>query len=673
MAATPPSSDAARFGRRARPVAFFVLALALLVSLARPARAVPCGIGVSNWAQRCSKRIGLTVEPDHCAPGLAIVSISRERQPLLEVQVERAAPDSFERVGHFGLSPIGTFNHWNHQPEERRRALALLARCITADPSLPLVGLRKDARPHSQPVGVFRPHTSGFPLLPWRLIFALVLAGAACVVALRRRAPTRRQWLTASLLVVSGIACFVFRWLLLPRAFFHQNGHGPEWVLYAFQNTLGLNHYGPGFPELFRLAAHLGSAPEAGVFLEQALLGALGPAAAWVIARRSGASALLAAAIALGVAVDPTLARISQSESYLAVGASLLFIAAALLAYGAYRARVRSPRFLLSVAAAGLVVAQLSRVHPLLWFGAACLPAVVLVGQGRRRTRVVLTLAAAAGIAIVVALTTGPTLLAVLRGPLGHQWSGPTASRWSTAVVKRLPVAVGLLVLALVFGGRLRSTIAVAALWCVHVFAHGLGATAGFPNLATESAFYRLFWPVLAAPVAALFARLPRELRQQRRLGPLAVAVVAALGLIHSARSWHKLTELPTDAREQAWAQKWREKLPAGSVVAYLSQADKRDLVLPFYRGAHVYVRAYRLRTDRAPPNLHALGTHVYYYHSSICSSKQGAAFCRRVERTAQLERIDSRHFPAIPSMCWDHYTENPVRVELFRVRPQSQ
>ncbi len=649
-------------------LALAMLAATLLVAFCRPALATLCNNDVAAWAQRCSKRLGLDVHPEHCAPGLAVLSMWRGQQRLLDVQIDHAAGKAFHRVGSYGLSPIGDFPDWNKEPPERRQALVSLGKCIAADPSLPIQGVLQKSHPHK---AAHKVESGGpvHPLLPWRLIFGALLGAAGCGLVLRRRAPSRRQLLGALALVSATVACFVFRWFALPRAFFHQNGHGPEWVLFALKNIKGLSSYGPGFPELFRFAAQHAHAPEAGVFLEQALLGALQPIAAWVIARRSGSSAPVAGAIALGVGLDPTLARLSNSESYFAAGASLFFIAAALLAEGAHRARVRSPRFLLSVVAAGLVVAQAARVHPLLWMGAACLPAVVLVGPGRLRRRVGLGVAAGAGIGGVVALTTGPTLLGVIEGPLGHHWSSATRSYSGPWLVLTVVAALALVPLVRLAPRSLRRLlIAVAAGACVLGVASSVEKTLGDPNPAVTSALYRLYWPSLIAPLAALLSFLRRtRVRLPRRW---TAAAVAALAMVHSVVSWRQLTELPTDAREENWALTWRAELPPGSVVAYVSQAEKSIVVLPFYRDEHARVLAIRLDTSAAPPALSSLGPTGYYYRSSICSTKQGAAFCRRVERTARLKPVDSRRFPAIPSMRWDHYTQDPVRVGLFKVLP---
>lgn len=648
-------------------VALAVLAAATLVVLSRPALAAPCSKGVAAWAERCSKRIGLDVRPDHCAPGLAVVSLRRGQRRLLDVQIDHATGRAFHRVGSFGLSPVGDFPDWSKVRPERRQALDSLGKCIAADASLPLDSAvqRSRSREATGQTGSGR----RLPLLPWRFILAVLLGAAACGLLLVRRAPSRKQLLTAAALVAATVACFLFRHFAVPRAFFHQNGHGPEWVRFAFKGKVGRWVYGPGFAELFRFAARHAHAPEAGVFLEQALLGALEPMAAWLVARRSGASSPVAGAIALGVGLDPTLARLSQSESYFAAGASLYFIAAALLASGAYHARVRSPRFVLSVMAAGLIVAQAARMQPLLWMGAACLPAVLLVGPGRLRTRVELTVAAGAGIGAVVALTTGPTLLAVIEGPLGRQWSSAARSRSGPGLLVAVLAALAMVpLLRRAPRSRRRLWIALALGAGVLWVAASVGNTLGDPNPAVTSALYRLFWPSLIAPLAALPSILTRtRVRAPRR--PIVAAVVAGIAMIHSVGFWRQLTRLPTDAREQNWALEWRAKLPPGSLVAYVSGATKWSVALPLYRDQRIRVRAIDLTESTVPPALSSLGPDAYYYRSSICSSKQAAGFCRRIEQTARLEPLASRRFPAIPSMRWNHYTEDPVRVELFQVR----
>ncbi len=144
---------------------------------------------------------------------------------------------------------------------------------------------------------------------------------------------------------------------LLPRAscwsgasFFHQNGHGPNWIGYALGQPCT---YGPGFEELFGWAARLRpQQPEPLVFGCNAALAATCPIWTWIVTRRVGAPAWLAWPVAAVVAIDPLLLRIAFTESYYVPYTALLLLGTA-VALSAPTLRSWSPRFVLASAAAG--------------------------------------------------------------------------------------------------------------------------------------------------------------------------------------------------------------------------------------------------------------------------------------------------------------------------------
>jgi hypothetical protein len=224
-----------------------------------------------------------------------------------------------------------------------------------------------------------------------------------------------KDWRRASKLalalgaVAGGV--FALRWLLLPTAFFHQNGHGASWIAYALSDHPGLSAYGPGFAELFGWAARAaGSEPERGVFLLQALLGSLCVPFAWIIARGVGAGPLPAAAFALVVAVDPLLARLAQGNRICRLCGARLRTAAAL----AQSRLAALTRICGGGGVCGLFVSQAARIHP--WLDrAGALPFVVVCTPGSLKRRLIMTPWPPRNRSIVAA-TSGGAMLEVLRG-----------------------------------------------------------------------------------------------------------------------------------------------------------------------------------------------------------------------------------------------------------------
>jgi hypothetical protein len=273
----------------------------------------------------------------------------------LRVEVARHRPEAFEHVGPLGLSPVGEFAEWGEAPEELRAAFEGVLACVRHDPSLAVPEGRLEPSGDAPP-------PAPTPPVPWLLLGGLLLGALSLGLGLRRSRPPRDRVLRVGLsLAALSVATYFARALLSEPAFVHQNGQGPLWVSHALCVS---SHYGPGYAEVFGWVTALGGEPGSAIFLAQALFAALGPAFLWIAARSAGARASVAWAAATLLALEPTLARLAQSESYFGISATLLLLCAAILSAGAFRRRPLDPRFLLAVAAAGLLVAQTARIHP---------------------------------------------------------------------------------------------------------------------------------------------------------------------------------------------------------------------------------------------------------------------------------------------------------------------
>lgn len=589
------------------------------------AAAPACDAGIEAWVARCGSFDIVT-----CHRGVLVV---RAPEAKLDVEIRARSERSFRSAGELGLSPVGQFADWSKESDARRKALDALVACAERDRDLPLA-----QTPMGGPAPALRA-----PRPPW-----LLLGAAALFVATLRRS---RELMLAALL---GLVTFLARWALVGGSYFHQNGQGPGWVAYALRDDAGRVAYGPGYPELFGAASLLsGSDPERGLWLVQSLLAALAPPAAWLVARRAGAGLPVAAALAVAIAIDPLAARLAGSESYFAASFSLGMLAIAAL--GLTSPHVRSKGFWLPVAAAGLLLAQMVRVHPSAWPAALLAPMALLVGPGSFRRRVRLFALGLVALLIVVALTSGPALAEVLSGSLGQKWLPNVRLRWELLAQRPMP---WLFAAALVLGALVRS-------WRGIVVALGLAAVLALarlsdltsdPNPAVTAAHQLAFLPLALALASAAFARI-------RRPRAIAMALlVASLGLCLSR--WHHF-ELPTDAREARFVRELRAGLPAGVHVAYLARAGSQLSELPLHSA-----KVAPLGEDDGAFALSSLPAPAYWFRSSLCSTGRGAPVCAELEKSAKLEPVAERVLPARPSMRWEAYASPEVRVVLFRISP---
>jgi hypothetical protein len=493
--------------------------------------------------------------------------------------------------------------------------------------------------------------------------FPWLLAAALCFALAAATRPRRRD---AAGLIALTVATFCGRLLLTPARFFHQNGQGPLWVERALHGVF--REYGPGLMELFHGAAALRPRdPEGAVFLVQSLLAAPGPACGWLIARRVGADRALAGALALALALDPMLARLARSESYFGTGAALLLLAAGALSLRATRAPVTSAPFVCASLAAGALVAQVARLHPLLWPAAALTPLVLLVGDGVWRRRVRAAAAASGLIAMVVALVAGPSMWAALHSDLAARFS--PNGEWGTALrlAERLPPFVPVVVVAVALARR-RFAAGSRALLVLPVVA--VIVAADFPAASrlpawVEGGYLRLYAAALVVLCAAL-------LRDVARTGWHSYAVAlggAALLLGPVAARFPRDRVVPTDALEQDLARSWRRLIPARAAIVWLGQTDPCTLRLPLYPDADPELREVRpgdARRLRPSLSVHR-NARTYYYRSSLCSTAVGAAACDDVERRGGLTLLRAWTLPAVESYSVP-YSTAAVRVALYRV-----
>ena len=581
----------------ARLAVFFAVFL-----FAFQARAGRCESAAKEWIARCAQTSGVNFELASCPGSVAIVASK-------DLRIELSTSDkAFVRVGTYGLSPVGSFSDWKLEPEPHRHALDALAACVKAEaPTTLLEGDAPVQGGHETQTSVRK---------PWLLLAAAVLALAASVRGIR-----------GAVLALAGIGSVILlRHLIQPFAFFHQNGQGPLWIEFAFHGDAG--PYGPGYGEVFQWIAQR-RRPEQGVMALQELLAATIPLSAYVIARQAGARLSTAMVLAATMAFDPVLARVSRSESYFSLMASLLFAAAAVVAKTDRRHRI------LGLFAAGLLIAQAARVHPVAWVPAALVPLVLLARPGRPRDRVKRALIAAIAIGLVAAPFVLPTLRATLHGELGASFMPGARRAFGSSLVASLSAVGAASIFAWFFPKvGLRALILVAVV-----------ATVSATNvLAVDSqvvhaAHLHLYLPALVAAIAAI--------------QPSTALTVAAMVHVVAERP---LRALPTDARELEWAMEWRESLPKGSSVASLQRVDKRLLVLPLV--GEGLPRSLALDEDKP----------THYYRSSLCSTPEGAPLCAYFEATHTLRLLSARRLPSVASLPWAPMPAGEIEIALYAV-----
>lgn len=622
-----------------------VLAFALvLVSAGSFAQNRGCAEDLQTWATRCS-RDGLQVQLVACpSDELAVVSARVGEGSALRIELARGGRRAFRTANGLGLSPVGEFPDWNVAPAPLREAFERVLACAATP--LP-TRLRGGVIP--APPGNLRG-----PRVPW------LLALAALIAAWRARRVTREAWRHPALVLLgSAAATLGLRALRHPPGYFHQNGQGPLWIDHLFTS----NHlpYGPGFGELFALPATLTPAtPERTVFGLQSLLASAQPACAWWIARAVGANPWVAGGLAVATALDPMLGRLARSEAYFAVGTSLGMLAAVALV----RARDAWGPLI-----AGLLLAQAVRVHPGLWAPLALVPLVAALADRPARERARGTLVAFGVVGVVVALTSGASILTVLRSEVGTHWLGVQSRNTATSYSPILGLGVGLAAVTAISPLRWRGALPVMLLAVTFgVRALTDNYTASGSPLWIITAYARTFLPVELTAIAALAATLGVVFRPTPRAFPLLGTGLALALTFVTHRRRAELLRFPTDVLElqRAWA--WRTQLPRGARVLSVSRAGHYILVLPIHGGAGRDLQVVTLDPLLPPPDLHAYGPNTYYYRASTCSTPSTRDWCTAFERSARLRPVETFSLPTIPSMGHLTYSSPRISVGLYQV-----
>ena len=625
------------------------LALTIVVAASSAQAQTVCSEALSAWVSQCgtSERIALSVL--HCVPGRLIVRAGGETGTRIEITEARGAGPW--RIGPVDLTPVGEFPDWAAAPRSTREAFGHVALCARRS-APPVTDL-----PHGIAGVVAAPS-----FVPWPFVGALVCVLALLLRALRERRTRAVVGKRTGVLGALVVATWAGRRMVVPFAYFHQNGHGPEWVRYALGEP---SRYGPGFRQLFGACAQANAfEPDRAVFIAMSWLGATVPAAVWLMARSRGGQPVLAWVFGLLAASQPLLVRLAHSESYFSVSNSLLFLGAATLAAAtAHPARSRVDLSLATVAA-GLFAAQSALVHPTAWVPAAMLPFVVAIGPGRVRARLADAALVAMGMGAIGALVVVPTMRQVLRGYADSPELAPSPM----ATLQRIDVGflawllVGFVAVIGIVRVRARLATAIGVAIVVSAIERVVNNLGSSPSFVPQYAWSLLFAPAVVAAIASAVGCLPRPVRSN----VWAASVFAVLGFAHAARIRVPWTALPTDAREQRWITSWRASLPARARVTFLRVTGRQWFEVPVFAGAAArgVVASEGVPRDTAGPEP------LFYYRSSLCSSsREAVAFCEEWEQSLHLERVRETTLSAHPSMTDLPYQFDSVRVGLYRIR----
>ncbi|MCB9754892.1 MAG: hypothetical protein H6713_33565 [Myxococcales bacterium] len=655
---------------------FVVLWAAMMCWLLGPATAradgPACAEPLTRWVGQCAEDSGLALRADACPPGMLIVKAEVGDAEPLRIELREPAGRALVTVDELGISPIGEFARWSEVSREYQDALTTVVDCakrrppppLTSGPPSPRFAPDDDPRDgaRSQPrAAMVHPRSYAPTPIPW---LALVGLGCCAVASLRRRGPLRatERAVALALALLAALAQSRLGW-----SFFLQNAHGPEWVAFALFGESGLSTYGPGYAELLTFVARLDPArPERALAWAYLGLGVVLSTSLYVGARAVGARAALAAALALGLALDPTITRLIRSEAYHVPILALLFVAATTLVLAARRAAASSWWFVVGCVGAGLLISQAARVHPVGWLGALTLPTVILSVPGRARDRVAQLVIAFAIIAVAVGLTSGASLLETITTSMHASF---TAERDAPRLVLLHAAAL----VAIIAAARRVAPARRRALLVLGALALSVSVARQFDPVIADYMRYRAGYFACFAPTVALgLAGLVTRARPRRRAQAIAACALALALALVAVATWSARTRVATDALESTWALEWRAGPWAAAGVVYVSGGDGMgSLALPLYTRDDVPAVGVRSeRVDDAP-----LAGPLLYYRSSLCSGGRGRAACDALERRLELTRPPAleRALPTIPSQLWNPLEGERVTVGLYRARPRER
>ncbi len=439
----------------------------------------------------------------------------------------------------------------------------------------------------------------------------------------------------------------------------HANGLGALWVIGAARDPAAIATYGPGFAEIFGwITALWPSSPDWALFAANAAVSAAVPVVAFALGRLAGIARPTALTAALLLAIDPVSVHMAATESYFPIimllctgAAAVLLIAARAMAIGdQWRAAA-------AIAAAGLLLVQVSRIHPVAWGVIALLPAVVLAGNASNLSRRMLVfLASTALIVGILVAFNGSGLLDVYGRVRAGTLMQPhlSLSRWPLVWVAAGAVAYALL--------APRPWLAVAA--ALSVAGLLISRHTYWQSWIWQQSYDRLY---LTLPVVALIGVLPASLLRRRWFAAILALLVIATWL---RSGLPVVTSRTTDQLEYRWLRQQIAQLPTDCRIIHVVSAGKRALVIPTYIGPGSRPA---VALDLRQPHTIEAGLSptpcLYYVRTSLCSGADGGPVCDELEQRLTFTPVAHASFPALRSHIGFPYDRDPVETLLARVQ----
>ncbi|APR84735.1 Hypothetical protein A7982_10084 [Minicystis rosea] len=609
------------------------LALLLLPRIAA-ANAFPCEEAKLAWLHAAGAATALRIEPVACYFHAMRVRLVPDGAPPIEVTIEEPPGPAFARAGRWRVSPIVEIDDFKKLPEPQRTAFEKLLGWLREHHEEVVFGRAFERREgRKRLLGV------DGPLL---LVASVLLALLAW--------PTKTRIRGRDMLAIAGLSAgaLALRFGLGAWAPHQVNGHGVMWIRAICDGKNAIAGYGPGFLEIFpESVCHRSLPPDTIVFAVHATFIATLPAVVFALCRLLGAAPLVAMVAGLAAMLDPVSIRFAATESYFALLVPLLSLTALFIVVSARLALGQQPvRAFLWALAAGLVAAQLARVHQVSWPPLALLPTIVLAVGGREvalRQRIILTGLAAAILGAVVLATSLPVICTSLQMAMGQGYVRTNINLWDMTVLAAAAVFV------IVQTAPRHPAVAPAALHLTVM----LAIHAAYCQSALwQMSFDRLY---LAIPLVTLASLVPPTLVAQR--SRFLAASAAALALLVGA-GFSIIVGRTAQQREYHWLRTALAAVPAGCRIAF-PRWGNRMVELPEYA-----IPAGREGRWEIVPVEHAdevgEGQCVWFVHTTACAHDERRALCEEIERrwayapaatitVPPIEQYDGEFAPGTP------------------------
>lgn len=632
--------------------------LLLLIPRQVSAQSVGCDSAQIAWIEQIVQGSGERIQLQRCNASTLWIQIpSSETAMPITVEISEGEGPAFRRVGALKFSPVMN-GDWARVPADQRASFDALIQWVTNNPH------RKIQPKTSIKPSIFFSKPSTVPSWPLRLLVALLLAGVGWFLSRTSLRCTMRTGISMAALIVFALGLRGGWGLWGP---YHINGQGPLWIEMAWRGT-SLPTYGAGYSELYHGLASLQIPPDTAIFMANTLLSSLLPVLLFLLVRLLGAPWIGAIVASAALVIDPISIHMAATESYFVPIQALLLLA--IVMGGAARIVLRDNRWLGAAAfslAAGLVVAQLFRVHPLAWPLLSTLP-FFWGGVPSRRgglRRVMFEVAFIGFISLTTAvLTLGNDALVPLQELRRQRTSTSDFSLLKGLLL--LSIAAAFLLLKYKSRPHARSlrtfelvSVTLGLSWTL--FLRSWLHTVYGQSQVWQRSFDIAYWVLVTAMVVTLVS--------PRTRGGVALLVLPWGG--YFVLSLWQGAPTTTEVLEYRWLRAELAKLEPNAMIVHVERSKDRVLTIPEYalRGASTReVRNIKLSPQRENLLRFLPDTPYYYLHGSLCEGVDQQETCTKVESSFDLAPIATTILPAVASHNSCPYSKEEVSLSLSRI-----